>query len=52
MVDARRTMGGHSLHIRDLGEALIPADAAFYEKTRAQLAEEMGPVSDKPMEML
>lgn len=34
-------------YIRDLGEALIPADAAFYEKTRAQLAEEMGPVSDE-----
>ena len=28
-------------YIRDLGEALIPADAAFYEKTRTQLAEEM-----------
>ena len=34
-------------YIRDLGEALIPADAAFYEKTRAQLAEEKGPVSDE-----
>ena len=34
-------------YIRDLGEALIPADAEFYEKTRAQLAEEMGPVSDE-----
>ena len=34
-------------YIRDLGEALIPDDAAFYEKTRAQLAEEMEPVSDE-----
>ena len=32
-------------YIRDLGEALIPADAAFYEKTRAQLAEEMESMS-------
>ena len=32
-------------YIRDLGEALIPADAAFYEKTRAQLAEEMASMS-------
>ena len=32
-------------YIRDLGEALIPTDAAFYEKTRAQLAEEMESMS-------
>ena len=32
-------------YIRDLGEALIPADAAFYEKTRAQLSEEMESMS-------
>ncbi len=32
-------------YIRDLGEALIPADAAFHEKTRVQLDEEMESMS-------
>jgi hypothetical protein len=27
-------------YIRDLGEALIPSDAAFHEKTRAELLSE------------
>ena len=33
-------------YIRDLGEALIPADASFYEKTRAQLSAEMESVGE------
>ena len=37
-------------YIRDLGESLIPADAAFYEKTRAQLAEVAGSMSDEAQE--
>jgi len=37
-------------YIRDLGEALIPADAAFYEKTRAQLEEEMEAAGHAPQD--